>query len=83
MLENWSGMDREKAKEYILNCKVCKENALHFGLSRRFPAVTIYLANFVKYVPLNQGVLYVLTNSTLLAVIRWWLWVDSWCRVSW
>ena len=23
MLENWSGMDKEKAKEYILNCQVC------------------------------------------------------------
>lgn len=22
MLENWSGMDREKAKEYILSCQV-------------------------------------------------------------
>lgn len=23
LLDNWSGMDREKAKEYIVNCQVC------------------------------------------------------------
>lgn len=28
MLENWSGMDKEKAKEYILNCQVCNAIAL-------------------------------------------------------
>lgn len=28
MLESWSGMDREKAKEYISNCQVCIINAL-------------------------------------------------------
>lgn len=30
MLENWSGMNKEKAKEYILNCQVCKSSALLF-----------------------------------------------------
>ena len=30
MLENWSGMDKEKVKKYILNCQVCKALALLF-----------------------------------------------------
>lgn len=28
MLEDWSGMDREKAKNYILNCQVCPSAAV-------------------------------------------------------
>ena len=31
MLEDWSGMDKEKAKEYIINCQVCIASALFFG----------------------------------------------------
>lgn len=26
MLENWSGMDKQKTKTYILNCQVCLKN---------------------------------------------------------
>lgn len=29
MLEDWRGMDKEKAKEYIINCQVCIE--MHFS----------------------------------------------------
>jgi hypothetical protein len=28
MLEDWRGMDKEKAKEYIINCQVCIASAL-------------------------------------------------------
>lgn len=27
MLDNWSGMDKEKVKDYILHCQVCKNSA--------------------------------------------------------
>jgi len=28
MLDNWSGMDKEKTKDYILRCQVCEASAL-------------------------------------------------------
>lgn len=30
MLEDWRGMDKEKVKEYIINCQVCIASALLF-----------------------------------------------------
>ena len=27
MLDNWSGMDKEKTKDYILRCQVCEASA--------------------------------------------------------
>jgi hypothetical protein len=32
MLEDWRGMDKEKAKEYIINCQVCIAGAMFLAV---------------------------------------------------
>ena len=66
MLENWSGMDKENVKKYILNCQVRKALALLFCCLLSAFVLPFYSDYLIVHI---NTVIYILVNLDFFAVI--------------
>lgn len=88
MLDNWSGMDKEKAKDYILHCQVCETSASsgdgkRFILSHDCTILDTHVTWTYVCLSVYINVTDILLFPLFFLVLWWWLWISSWCRISW